>query len=349
MWALMDDSQRERAAQRGKALIRWNGERGDWTAKEAANAAGVGLVRFYQMNAIWRTQPTLAALGVEARPPRPRSSLSTASDANLQAIVDEVVKADPEASVRQLALAVERDLQLQAGLVHDDIPSHNTLRAAVERALRHISRKGEAGEQLLLDHSACGLLRPDGSAYTMFAVIDRATQIVLGAAVGEAVDGGAGYASAARDALARIAAGRLDRLGWVPRIAGVQAVPALDGPSTTMETRARGAVPSAGFNWTALRKAGAYLSKHVGPSLGVLPIWPARTGTGLPPKSGAARAPVLDADKAQVRLGMEVDAHNDSLLKGRDAARRARGGAAAEVRALLSAIADSECRLVPNG
>src|SRR5690606_21734796 len=154
--------------------IRYNDGKGDVPARTAAADAGVTLVRFYQMNARWRDGPSLAALGVGAQPERGRrSQFSPEVNAVLQSAAAEVAS-DDDASVRALALRLA-DIARAKGLSEEDLPGHNTLRGIVERARRERDRRRKVGNQLLLDHAACGIMREDGSPWTAFVIVDAAT------------------------------------------------------------------------------------------------------------------------------------------------------------------------------
>ncbi|MBA2920877.1 hypothetical protein GON01_02780 [Sphingomonas sp. MAH-20] len=312
MWALMDEEQRKRALQRGAALIRWNSGEGFRTAAEAAVAAGVKLVRFYQMNKDWNAHRSLSALGVSAAP-RARRMKAVRADlgANLQAAAAVVVDADEEASVRQLALDLENALRSNVGS-EVTLPSHNTLRSVIEAELRRRRRKGRPGEHLLLDHCGCGILRPDLTAYEMFAILDSATHLVIGASLGDGDEAMPGYSLAAADALERLGDQRLRRIDWAQRVAHAQVVPGEDDPRVALDVL-RGAAPGIGLNVTK-KGGGRYILSRVGPQLGVLPLW--RTRPGLdPPRTLIRRAPVLEPDAAAARLKLEVTAHNDEMLE----------------------------------
>lgn len=237
------------------------------------------------MNSEWRTLPSLASLGVDAAPSKPRrSSIDPAVHAQLQVAIVDVVEADAKASVRRLALALAIELGKRTGLPEKELPSHNTLRAFIDRELRRRQREQEVGNDLLLDHSACGLLRPDRSTYTLFAIVDTASQIIMGAGLGDVADARAGYRLAARDALSRLGADDFRDLPWSDRVSRIQIVPGDDGTAPFQGVDLHGTAPGIGSNFTAERRAGDYLRKHVGSAIGVVPIWPARMGSAPPPR-----------------------------------------------------------------
>lgn len=313
MWSLMDTAQRASALQRANALIRYNDGKGDVPARTAAADAGVTLVRFYQMNARWRDGPSLAALGVGAQPERGRrSQFSPEVNAVLQSAAAEVAS-DDDASVRALALRLA-DIARAKGLSEEDLPGHNTLRGIVERARRERDRRRKVGNQLLLDHAACGIMREDGSPWTAFVIVDAATQLILGAAPDGANAVECGYADAARDAARRIAASTLARVAWADRLAQVQLVPGAGNGAAFERVVAEARSIGIGLNLTSDRKAGRYLEHLVGRSIGVLPLWPARVGAAELPPWAAERAPVLDLERARARMVLAVEDHNARLL-----------------------------------
>lgn len=318
MWSLMDVDQRARALQRADALVRYDDGRGEVQARTAAADAGVTLVRFYQMNARWRDGRSLAALGVGAQPEQTRRSQFTPKvNAALQSAVAELVR-DDEASVRALALRLA-DIASSKGVPEKELPGHNTLRGIVERARRDRHRRREVGSQLLLDHAACGILRDDGAPWAIFVIADSASQLILGAAPGEAAAAGRGYADAARDAKRRLAEPTFPKFRWSDRLLGVQVVPGSGDADGFAALQEEAASIGVGMNLTAGRKAGRYLEDLAGRALGVLPIWPSRLGaTGLPAWA-AERVPTLDRDRAQARIILAVDDHNAALLGALDA------------------------------
>lgn len=313
MWSLMDKSQRQQAMQRARALVRWNDGEGAVSARQAAVAAGVSLVRFYQMNAKWREEKSLGALGVGAAPERERrSKFKPGVNDVLQSAVAELVKEDG-ASIRALALRLA-EVAVARGVPADDLPGHNTLRTIVERARRARRREQEVGNGLLLDHAACGLLREDGAPWTIFVIADAASQLILGASPGEPALAAQGYGDAAREALSRIHGTTLSRVPWSDQLSRVQVVPGV-GEAAAFERYAEDAASiGVGLNVTADGKAGRYLEKVVGRSIGVLPIWPDRLGVASLPAWAAERAPSLNRERAQARITLAVDDYNAQLV-----------------------------------
>lgn len=315
MWSLLDETQRARALQRAGSLVRWQDGDGGIPASRAAADAGVSLVRFYQMNAKWREQKSLEALGVGAAPERERrSQFLPAVNEVLQSAVAEIVK-DTDASIRALALRLA-DSALQRGVPPGELPGHNTLRSIVERARRDRLREQQVGNELLLDHAACGLQRPDGAPWTVFVIADAASQLILGASAGDAADSHEGYAAAASDALRRIKEPALETLLWADRLSRVQIVPGAGGANSFARVAKQAAAAGIGLNLTADRKAGRYLEQVIGRAIGVLPIWPARISVTSLPAWAAERAPRLEREKAGARITLAVDDHNSRLIAG---------------------------------
>ncbi|WP_242095363.1 hypothetical protein [Sphingomonas sp. CROZ-RG-20F-R02-07] len=322
MWSLMDTSQRQRALQRARALKAWKDGESGVPAKVAAADAGVPLVRFYQMNSSWRKQNSFAAVGVGAEPERNRASqFKSVANQVLQVIVAELVKAEPEkfmkASVRSLALQLA-DSARERGVPIGDVPGHNTLRSLIERARRDLVRKDEVGSALLLDHAACGLQRSDGAPWTMFVIVDAASQLILGASPGEIEAAGIAYRHAARDGLRRVNDRALGGIPWADRLTSVQLVPGKGDASEFSRVAEEARAIGIGFNVTADAKAGRYLERLVGRSIGVLPIWPGRVSSTSLPDWAAERSPRLDLEQAGARILLAVDDYNAQLFAAKD-------------------------------
>lgn len=314
MWSLLDETQRARALQRARSLMRWQDGNAGIPARQAAADAGVTLVRFYQMNAAWRQQRSLATLGVGAAPERERrSQFRPEVNAVLQSAVAEIVD-DADASVRSLALRLA-DVARERGVPGDHVPGHNTLRSIVERARRDRRREQEVGNALLLDHAACGLQRLDGAPWTVFVIADAASQLILGATPGE-VAAGDGYSDAARDALRRLRSPGLETLPWADRLARVQIVPGGLQADAMSRVAEEAAAVGVGWNVASDRKAGRYLEQVVGRGIGVLPIWPGRVAVTSLPDWAAERAPLLDLDRARARITLAVDDYNSERIAG---------------------------------
>ena len=121
MWAALNATQRAKAMQRMSALAKWLESDGGIDVKVAAGEAGVSVTRMYEMGKAWREHRSLAALGTFAGAPKTRVP---SYDELLRRLVGPIVAADPDGSVRKLALALES----ASGLSSEEMPSHNTMR-----------------------------------------------------------------------------------------------------------------------------------------------------------------------------------------------------------------------------
>jgi hypothetical protein len=306
MWLIMPEQHRARAIQRMAVLTRWIDSKTAWPVESAAADAGVSVTRFYEMAKAWRERPSLSALGAFANAPRSRTSRF---DTALRRAVGRVVDSDPKGSVRKLALALAE----ASGLTEDEMPSHNTLRLFVEEELRRRQREAEAGNDVMLDCSACSMMRADGTAYTLFAILDRATQVVLGAALGDVRDSRGGYARAADDALARLDRGGFEGLPWAARTVRLEVVVGLDLDRwSDVKERLRNAGVSAPIEpATAAKRFGRYFRLLTGLRIGRVVLSPAQTG--LVSDNGGFQEAEADDD---ARLGVEVNDYNAGRLAG---------------------------------
>ena len=330
MWAGLTQAQRAKAIQRMTALDRVENVDVRLDANTAAADAGMKLTRFYEVAKAWRQRRSLASLGTFAAAPRTRVS---AYDAHLRGLLPEVVAADPDGSVRKLAL----DLEAASGLAGDARPSHNTFRRYVEEALRKRGRRASAGAELLLDCAACTLTPHDDALFCLFAVMDRWTHVVLGAALGDAADSRSGYARAAQDALRRLRAGRFDRLPWVDRMKGGVVVVGLDVEAWR---NAREAFRAAGVAApiepsTSDDRFGRYYKSVSGLRIGRVTILPRRTPLATA-AGGATPDDVIDGDR-QARLMVEVDDYDAACIA--DLPHEDVGSPPADLPALLQVLA----------
>lgn len=306
MWVSLSTAHRSKAIQRMTALERWSDGDGSVDAARAAADAGVGLTRFYEMAKAWRNDRSLAALGTFAAAPKSRVGKY---DATIRKLVGEVVAADANASVRKLAI----ELASRLGRFVDGAgPSHNTLRRYVEEELRRRERESSAGVDLQLDCSACKLTPSDERLFTAFVILDRATQVVLGAELGVLADSRAGYRGAAIDALRRLDESQFVRLPWVDRSARAEIVVGEDKNAwTDMKKRLVDADLHAGIELsTKTNRFGRYLRPATGLRIGTVVFFPIRTGedgsTGV-----RARSSVMES---HARLSVEVDEYNTEVI-----------------------------------
>lgn len=313
LWAEMSLGQRASALQRMAALKLWNLGKAPRDANIAAWNAGLKSVsRFYEMAAAFEEKPSLTTVGVLATAPRKRKNrhedLLSEGAARL---IDE----HPQDSVRKLALKLgEIELPPSAAAEESKTPSYNTLRRFIEDELRRRSQKDRPGKYVGFDCCACSMQRMDGSEYALFAIVDKETQLILGAALGNAHGSRRGYAEAASSALDRLKRPPLAGLAWVDNPAGFQLVVGVDAENWE---RVRSEVRDAGVRVpiepaTRPRRFGRYVRAAAGPRLGRIALTPMRT-------EAAAEASSVEPTRDDVvRLWIEVDAHNEPRLHGLD-------------------------------
>ena len=326
MWAALSIPQRAKAIQRMAALDKWVKSKGAIDVKRAAVDAGVkSVTRMYEMGKAWRDAPSLASLGTFAGAPKTRVGQH---DAVIRKVLGAVVTADPEASVRKLALDLEA-----ASAIAKDPPSHNTFRRYIEEEKRRRNQTSRAGYELMLDCSACTLTPSDTALLTLFAILDRETQVILGAALGDVADSRAGYAQAARDASRRLEASRFARLPWVERMERAEVVAGQDLDAWT-DARADAAAADVGAPLepsTREKRFGRYLRPLTGLRVGTVVVLPKHT-TSDADAAGLTRATSPTTDQS-ARLAVEVDDHNRGRIEGLAAS--SDGAPPAELRSLL--------------
>ena len=306
MWVSLSTAHRSRAIQRMTALDRWSDGSGSVDAAQAAADAGVGLTRFYEMAKAWRNDRSLAALGTFAAAPKSRVGKY---DATIRKLVGEVIDADADASVRKLA--IDLDSKLRAALDRAG-PSHNTLRRYVEEELRRRVRESSAGVDLQLDCCACTLTPSNERLFIAFVILDRATQVVLGADLGALADSRAGYREAALDALRRLDDSQFVRLPWVDSSARAEIVIGDDENAwTEMKKRLVDANLHAGIELsTKPNRFGRYLRPATGLRIGTVVFFPIRTGEDG--KTGVRASSSLM--EFRERLRVEVDEYNAEVM-----------------------------------
>lgn len=308
MWAALTVDQRAKAVQRMAALVRWIESEGGVDAKAAAGDAGVSVTRMYEMGKAWREQRSLASLGAFAGAPKTRVGKY---DAALKRALGTVVAAAPEASVRKLAL----DLEAASGIPPKEMPSHNTMRRYIEIELRRLQQKTKAGDDVMLDCSACTLTPTDSALLTIFAILDRWTQVVLGAALGDVADSRAGYALAARDAERRLGAGRFADLPWVGKMSRAEIVVGSDVAGWA-DARAEFAAAGMGAPFepsTKKDRFGRYLRSLTGLRIGTVVVMPNHTVTDE--NVGALVRTNSPTSDQVTRLAVEVDDYNAGLAR----------------------------------
>lgn len=305
MWSAMSTDRKAKAMQRMKTLAAWNDGNGDLTATRAAADAGVSLNRWFEMAKTWRTNRSLSSLGTFAKSSRRTDPRETA----LQEIVGTVIGKFPTGSVRQMAMDLGEVFEASSG----ETVGLSLLRRVVENELRRRDVEQQVGNEIQFDCAACSLLRPDESPYTVFAVIDRGSQFLLGAGLGDVRESEAGYASAARNALRRIGSDHFGGLPWVARVARMELVAGMDADRWVglQRTMQQAGVEAPVQPSTAPRRFGRYLKPAVGERLGRLDMWYGRT---VPDKTRAPkiseRSPRLDLGDAEAFLALQIEDHN---------------------------------------
>lgn len=305
MWAAMSTERRAKAMQRLKTLARWQDGEGDIPPAQAAADAGVSLNRFFEMAKAWREARSLSSLGTFAKSSRRTDPREVA----LQRIVARVIGKWPTGSVRQMAIDLGQAFEEAGG----GKVGTSMLRRVVEDELRRREVEGQLGNEIQFDCGACSLLRPDDSPYTLFAVLDRGSQLLLGAALGDVADSRTGYAAAAGDALRRIDAGVFDGLPWVDAVARMALVAGLDADHwVALQARMASAGVKAPVQpSTSPKRFGRYLKPAVGDRLGRLDMWYGRTvpDDARAPKV-ADRSLRLDPADADAFLAVQLDEHD---------------------------------------
>nr|WP_314471486.1 hypothetical protein [uncultured Sphingomonas sp.] len=305
MWAAMSTERRAKAMQRLKTLARWQDGEGGLPPAQAAADAGVSLNRFFEMAKAWREARSLSSLGTFAKSSRRIDPREIA----LQRIVARVIGRFPTGSVRQMALDLGQAFEEAGG----GKVGLSMLRRVVEEELRRREVEGQLGNEIQFDCAACSLLRLDDTPYTLFVVLDRGSQLLLGAALGDVSNSPAGYAAAATDALRRIGSGHFDGLPWVDAVARMVLVAGLDADRwvALQSEMASAGVKAPVQPSTSPKRFGRYLKPAVGDRLGRLDMWYGRTvpDDARAPKI-ADRSLRLEPADADAFLAVQVDEHD---------------------------------------
>ncbi len=304
LWLAMSKHQRKVAMKRMEALADWKPDDGSGDPAAAALAAGLKKNHFYEMAKAWRATPSLASVEVLAAAPRARvSEYDDALDAHVTTAFDEVSTDDGvivNKVVERLAALAAADL--------DEIPSFATLRRKVLAEQRRRERSARPGGHLNFDCCAFAMANLDRPERTAFAIIDRRTQLVLGAALGNARQARHGYGLAAVDALRRIGTGSLKGVAWADRLVQTELVTGLDDGLLRVGVEAAWAglpvVQPAG-------KPGRYLRKAAGDRMGRMLFLSADR---LAKSADGDAREVGDAGEDAARLQVEVEIHNAAIL-----------------------------------
>lgn len=310
MWNTLSPEKRQTAAARLGILLKYESIR-PITPEDAAAQLDISLNRWYEMFAAWREKRSLSSIGIFADVPRSRT-LSHHND--VQRLVIGVVDADPNGSVRRLAIALGEAYGKDTGLPESEWPTYMTFRKFVEAELRRRMKEEAPGNDVAFDCCACELPHIT-RIFAAFLIIDRGSRIVLGAALGDARASHAGYALAAKDALERIKQGSFDRLDWSDDLERSEIVIGLDEEAWAGH---RDEMAAAGMKAqlqpaTKARRFGAYVRPLIGPRMGRVKFVPGKTFS----EPAFAKAGPDDV----ARFGVEVDAYNAELMPGDDAER----------------------------
>ena len=307
MWASLSAVQRAKALQRMAALDRWLQSDGQIDVKQAAGEAGVSVTRMYEMGKAWRTQRSLASLGTFAAAPKTRVGKH---DAVIRRAIGPLLDASPGTSVRGLTHALGEALRGQLAT----LPGHNTLRRYVERELVRRAREDTAGNDLQLDCSACLLAPSDTVMLTVFVILDRATQVILGGSLGQVGDSRGGFALAAADALRRLDRGQFDRLRWVDRVERCEIVVGTDQSAwdASIDRIAAGGGLANIALATSSNRFGRYLRRATRLRIGTMVLLPKHTVVDAT-MSGVVGRSAPNEDQVS-RMSVEVDEYNAQVL-----------------------------------
>ena len=310
-WTRMTPENRKLALSRAGALNRWQHERAEWTAGEAAEAAGLKLSRFYDMAATWeRAGKSLFNLGLSAKPQgdrKPRFDPGLLNE--LQGIV---AKAAAGKSKMPISAIVE---QMTAEIDAGDrvMPSVNTLRNIAARELRRLKAEGQVGTRPGLDVLGTGMFDAEGRHLLLFAVIDRTSKLIMGWSIGFLDDSWTAYAAAARDAVQRIEAVGDGSMPWAPDVGRVDVVVG-DDLAQWRKVKAEWPTTGSGVELelvTAPRRFGRYFKSTTGLRIGRLQLVPPIATKAV---RDAFTGPGLDVKEAKVRVDVEIAKYNGEIL-----------------------------------
>lgn len=141
------------------------------TAALAAKAAGVATPTFYAIAKRWKSDPTLASLGIYLPSPS-RDGSDGPPRAALRDRVRDLLIEDPDRSVDDVLDALDGEPR----------PSVTTVGRLIQEVRRSLPKEGAMGQRLVFDSAGLDLL-DDGERPTrlrLCAVIDEGTGLVLG-------------------------------------------------------------------------------------------------------------------------------------------------------------------------
>lgn len=344
LWANLKPDDRPVAIRRAVALTRWHDDRGNWTAADAARAAGVTTNRFYVLASAWEDEDnrSLAALGIGAEAPRRRRS---AFDDDLlellrnraQALVSRKGADDLSISAlaSELADCMPRDASKK--------PKDAVLRAMLVEARRLHRMHGGIGTDIGFDLCACQLADEQGHPHVLFVCIDRGTGFVLAYGFGDPADSLSRHRKLAAEVLASWGTDGSDELPWTPKaervelVVGTDRVPFKSWADSIRADLEQGSKVNLQPS-IAPRRFGRYMREHFGTAIGRIRLLPASTRE---PSEGAS-ARVLTRERysvvdATARLALEIGDHNEAILERLDG----RGSMPDQIASLFASIAGS--------
>ncbi|WP_433909827.1 hypothetical protein [Sphingomonas yabuuchiae] len=306
-WAAMTAAQRRRASDRLEAIEGWN--RGTIPIETALASTGLSRSRFYRMAAEWRSTPSLATLGTFAGTGGTKSKFDGPVINALQAAVAKVVADNPGETVTRLV-----ELMLAEVKVEGKLPGISKRRAIVEDELRRVASTGEAGNIVMLDCTAVNLPREDGRPFALFALLDKGTRVILGAAIAEDAAGADGYRRVAIDALARLETLE-SSLPWAVRTKEIDIALGTDVEgSARVVDQLKARVHTNVQPSSASRRFGKYFRTVVGLRIGRVEITPLRTEDGLATPDNGDMTP-WTLEEAGETLRLAVEQYNEPLLQ----------------------------------
>ena len=338
LWAVLDEEQREEAIARIRALRSFEAE-GNWATR--AKEAGLSRPRFFSMLREWRARPSIASVLPQALG-RVGRTAGASADENVREHARGLLKLHPDSTKEQLLVS------LRGALSDGNGRSDALLRRVLEDERANLMRSGLGGmagfgRHVLLDATPMTVRARAGEpGFSAMAglVVDAATTVVLGRAVGGGTD----------DA---------DACMWAAASAAAAAVPGLNLPVTAdeepsfeivlggdpvkiMRQHARLAATPVRADVRTDRRArprGARLLELLGPGLGHLDFRPRLTlpepaRTPGPAFSIDAEAPPSAVEIVDVLLEGAIERHNARVLAGGAAAPVPPGRVADGLRAL---------------
>lgn len=198
LWAGLSADRKEEAVRRLDAIAGLtegpNGRPPKFrSAGAAAKAAGMGLSTFYAVMKKWRSQHTLASLGVHAGGKTAASPAADESRECLRRDIDEILDASPAASTSE----VVRQLAQRRG----SSPPFTTVQRIHLEALRTRPPTSPFGCQIFFDNAGVDMVDFNGTPVRLCAAIDGATGLILGADLSQENDVTSGYYRAMLHAL----------------------------------------------------------------------------------------------------------------------------------------------------